>query len=482
MKKSSIVALLFIISFHLMAQRGPYKFYSKEDSIKFKHFSLVLSQGQSASVKDGKVVLTMEDSSYIDSKIPRDSAISELRKIPKFQFAQHAPSSGFINYRELQNSTRKDTITQLSFSEGELKKLPLFKILKCRNLKEIELIGSTFRKLPWLLNWSLFGLDSLKKITIYNYSNSKPFQFSKNTNITELIYRDSPYAPVPEKFYKLKNLEQIDLVRNDLHLSKNLNFQRLKKLKSVNLSNNSIVIKNLAQDTVESLAKLILSFNHLEAVPKEIGFFPALKELQLAENNIKSENIDPAIGSLKKLEMLSFYKNSLTEVPDYFFNSPHLIEFDIYYNNVEKIPEKLTNATQLERLFLANNKIFKIPETIGNLTQLKELYLHHNRISYLPESLKQLNQLTDFHIHNNYLKAFPSCVLWFKNLEDLDISFNEIHTIPQEITTLNDLKYLWVRGITFDAGSKEEAESIKQTLEQLQQQGVKVSFELEQEN
>jgi Leucine-rich repeat (LRR) protein len=256
----------------------------------------------------------------------------------------------------------------------------------------------------------------------------------------------------------------------------------LKNLKSINLSNNSIHIRNLARDTVQNVQQLILSFNHLEAVPKEIGFFPELKELQLAENKIVSENIDPAIGSLKKLEMLSFYKNNLTEVPAYFFNSPYLIEFDIYYNKVEKIPETLTHATQLERLFLANNRIYQLPENLGNLTHLKELYLHHNRISYLPESLRKLTKLTDFHVQNNYLTSFPSCVLSFKNLQDLDISSNEIHSIPSEITSLTDLKYLWIREITFEAGSKEEAESIKQILEQLQKQGVKVSTELDQEN
>ncbi len=96
MKNLSILALLLMVSFQNFAQRGPYKFYNEEDSIRYRHFSLSLSQGQSVSIKDGKVVLTLVDSSYIDSKIPRDSAISELRKIPKFQFSQHSSSQGFV--------------------------------------------------------------------------------------------------------------------------------------------------------------------------------------------------------------------------------------------------------------------------------------------------------------------------------------------------------------------------------------------------
>ena len=38
-----------------------------------------------------------------------------------------------------------------------------------------------------------------------------------------------------------------------------------------------------------------------------------------------------------------------------------------------------------------------------------------------------------------------------------------------------------MRGITFEAGNKKEAEELKNTLETLQRNGVKVSIELEQE-
>lgn len=481
MQKPFLLLIIFLLPLQIFAQRF-YKFYSAKDSIRYHHFTMVLSKGKSIAMENGKAVFVVTDSSYLKTEIPRDSAISELKKIRKFQYLPHTADEESTNYTQLINSNRKDTITHLSFSEDEFKSFPIFQILKCKNLQEIELIGSSVKKLPWLLNWKFFGLDSLKKISIYNYANKKPFRFSKNKNISQLVYRDSPYAPAPKNYQKLKNLEVLDFVRNDFQSTEKFGLHRLKKLKSVNLSNNSIVIKNLAKDTAKSIRKLILSFNKLDAVPKEVGYFPSLIELQLAENNIISQNIDPAIGSLVKLEMLSFYKNNLTEVPEYLFNSPDLIEFDIYYNNVESLPEALSSATKLERLFLANNRIYQIPEKLGNLKRLKELYLHHNRISYLPESMDELKKITDFHINNNYLKAFPICVLSFTDLKDLDISNNEIHSIPEEITSLKNLKYLWLRGITFEAESKAKAESIKLTLEQLQKQGVKVSLALDQEN
>jgi hypothetical protein len=80
-------------------------------------------------------------------------------------------------------------------------------------------------------------------------------------------------------------------------------------------------------------------------------------------------------------------------------------------------------------------------------------------------------------MQNNYFQGFPEFILSYKKLEDLDISHNDIHTFPKELVQLDNLKYLWMRGITFEASNKEEANELKKTLETLQKKGVKVSLE-----
>ncbi|MBK6263986.1 hypothetical protein JKA74_02970 [Marivirga sp. S37H4] len=477
MKFIVIFLLSTILPLLSSAQRGNYKFYSEEDSIKHRHYDLILKRGHGITVENGKAKLVIIDSSYMESTISRDSALKMIRQIPKFTLYTHEPSEGYSTLEELQSSKQKDTITHLSISGKAINKLPIWQILKCKNLKEIELTGTSIKKIPWLLNWNLFGLDSLQTLKIYNHETMKPLKFTKNTHIENLVYRDNPFSPLPENFQLLKNVKEIDFVRNDFRNTPNLEINKLKQLKKINLSHNSLKIQDLAVDTAHSVRNIILSFNGLTAVPKEIGYFKNLTDLQLAENDIVSANIDPALGHLKRLQMLSFYKNDLTELPEFLFHSSELKELDLYFNRIEKVPESIGSLIKLERLFLANNNIFSLPASIGNLVALKELYLHHNRISYLPKSICRLTNITDFHINNNYFHEFPNCILSFTKLEDLDISNNKISTIPVELKQLKSLQYLWIRGITFEANGKEQAEEIRDIIAYLQKKGVKVGIE-----
>lgn len=483
MKKLTLIILISVGFLQLSTAQKTYKFYNKQDSIDFNHYRLIMRNGFKFTVENGLFKRELVDSSYQDPEkfISYDSAYALSKQIPKFEYYVRSQSESYLDSDQLRNHKQTDTITHISFEGLHVKRLPIFKLLKCKNLKEIELVNTSVKKIPWLLNWKIFGLDSLETIRIYNHAPDKRIKFKKNTNIKELVYRDSPYSPIPNNFHKLKNVKEIDFARNDFRENTKFHLEKLENLEHLNLSRNNIKLSNLAKDSVENLKYIVLSFNNLTAVPKEIGLLKDLVDLQFAENNIKSKEIHPALGSLKKLEVLSFYKNDLDSLPPFIFNLKNLIELDLYFNQIEKLPEELGRLQNLERLYVAHNRFYSIPESIGNLKSLKEFYIHHNRVSYLPESIGELKHITDFHIHNNYFQGFPEFVLNYEKLEDLDISFNEIHKFPPEILKLDQLKYLWMRGITFQASSKEEAEELKNTLETLQQNGVKVSIELEQE-
>jgi Leucine-rich repeat (LRR) protein len=483
MKKLTLIILISMGLHQLTVAQKTYKFYSKQDSIDYNHYSLIMRNGYKISVEDGVFKRELVDSSYQDPEkfISWDSAYSLSKQIPKFEYYIRSQSESHLVSDQLKNHNQYDTITHISFEGLDIKRLPIFKLLKCKNLKEIELVNTSVKKIPWLLNWKIFGLDSLETIRIYNHAPGERIKFKKNTNIKELVYRDSPYSPIPNNFHKLKNVKEIDFARNDFRPNTKFHLENLKNLEHLNLSRNNIDLQNLANDSVQNLKYIVLSFNNLTSVPKEIGLLKDLVDLQFAENEIKSDQIHHALGSLKNLEVLSFYKNDLDSLPPFIFDLKNLIELDLYFNQIEKLPEELGNLKNLERLYVAHNRFFSIPESIGDLHSLREFYIHHNRVSYLPESIADLEHITDFHIHNNYFQGFPDFILNYKKLEDLDISFNEIHKFPPEILKLDQLKYLWMRGITFEASSKEEAEELKNTLETLQQNGVKVSIELEQE-
>ncbi|WP_375577983.1 leucine-rich repeat domain-containing protein [Marivirga tractuosa] len=479
MKKLTFL-IIYILIFCQISEAQ--KFYNKQDSIDYHHYCMIMSGGYKVTVENGVFKRTLIDSSYqnTDNYISFDSAYKLMKQIKKFDYEIRKQNEDYTKGSDLDITNKFDTITHISFKGRDLKRLPIFKLLKCKNLEEIELVNTSVKKIPWLLNWSIFGLDSLRTLRIYNHAPSKSIKFKKNNNVEELVYRDSPYSPLPTNLHKLKNVKEIDLARNDFRDDAKFHLEKLQNLEHLNLSRNNIDLSNLAEDTVHNLKYIVLSFNNLTAIPKEIGLLKNLVDLQFAENDIKSDLIHPALGSLKSLKVLSFYRNDLDSIPAFIFKLKNLKELDLYYNRIEKLPEELGNLRNLERFYVAHNRFYSIRESIGELKSLKEFYIHHNRISYLPESIAKLKQITDFHIQNNYFQGFPEFILNYEKLVDLDISFNDIHKFPPEIVKLNQLKYLWMRGITFEASGKEEAEELKNTLETLQKNGVKVSIELEQ--
>jgi Leucine-rich repeat (LRR) protein len=483
MKQLAFLISLILITSSISLAQKTYKFYDKQDSINFHHYRLIMSKGFKMTVEDGVLRRELVDSSYQepDNFIRYDSAYALLKEIPKFDYYIRHQNEKYTTAHQLKQTKQHDTITHVSFEGIDMQRLPLFKLLKCKNLKEIELVNTSVKKIPWLLNWEIFGLDSLRTIRIYNHSAYKQIKFKKNTQVEELVYRDSPYSPLPKGLHKLENVQEIDFARNDFNENTKFHLQNLKHLEHLNLSRNNIDLKNLAEDSVDNLKYIVLSFNHLTTIPKEIGLLKDLVDLQFAENDIRSHLIHPALGSLKNLEVLSFYKNDLDSLPPFLFELKNLKELDLYFNQIEKIPEALGNLQQLKKLYVAHNRFFSIPESIGNLKSLEEFYIHHNRVSYLPESIANLKHITDFHIHNNYFQGFPEFILNYEKLEDLDISFNEIHKFPPELVKLSHLKYLWMRGITFETSGQEEAEELKSTLDTLQKNGVKISIELDQE-
>ncbi len=473
LKRYILLIAFFTCSLSLCGQQYAYKFYKTGDSAKFAALTEISRKSFFYMADSAKIVFDEAKANMTEAEYRK-----LMENIERLAFLDYQGSGQYASIEKALNSTNKDTITHIGFYGMHHKKIP-YKIVKFKNLQGIEIIGTQINKLPWILNWSIFKINKLKEVKIYNQENEKRFLFKKNKHVEQLVYRENPLAPQPKKMWKLKNVKELDLVRNDFRENSHFHLEKFSHLKEVNLRNNQIKIENLSKKQAKSVEKLILSRNKLTSVPDNIGNFPNLKELQLAENNIETANISPAIAQLKQLEVLSFYKNQLDSLPEFLLNFPELIELDLYYNKIEKIPEGIAQLTKLERLYLANNKLYSIPDEIGELSQLKELYLKHNRISYLPNSLCKLTHITIFHINNNYLQGFPACILAYKQLQDLDISYNEINTIPPEILELKKLKFFWMRGISFEAQNKEEALAVKRLLEGLQQNGVKVSIDLE---
>ena len=178
---------------------------------------------------------------------------------------------------------------------------------------------------------------------------------------------------------------------------------------------------------------LDLSERNLILLPKEIGNFKNLKELNLDRNNLRS--LPEEIGKLKNLERLDLNYNNLTSLPKKIGNLKNLKKLNLGSNNLRSLPEEIGNLKNLKKLYLDRNNLTSLPKEIGNLKNLQQLYLdRRNNLTSLPKEIGNLIKLQVLHLKNNNLTSLPEEIGNLKNLQILDLSTNpNLKIIPRTL-------------------------------------------------
>ena len=140
--------------------------------------------------------------------------------------------------------------------------------------------------------------------------------------------------PIPDAFWKLKNLTSLDL-------------------SSRGLSSLSPLISNL-----KKLQTLYLDGNAITSLP---GSFSGLTELRT----------------------LSYTSNGLTVLPELITDLPNLTSLSLAYNQLSGLPNSIGNLTKLSSLTLNNNKLISLPASIG-LLSVSSMDLSVNDLGSLP--------------------------------------------------------------------------------------------------
>lgn len=343
----------------------------------------------------------------------------------------------YTPYQKLRTITNKDSITKISIIGKGMKRLP-DSLYLYKNLAEVELIEFKLSRLPK----KLLSRPQLKKITLYNNFPEKRLKLRKSSSVTALIIRGDEKGKLPKMYKRFRNLEYLNLSRNNMREFPNT--AGCDKLKVLSLIGNSIVLNEPPRKYTKSIARLDLSLNGITTVPSWIGEFSQLYSLNL--NNNRIEKIEPGIERITGLQELSLYKNNLKDVPSMLYQMRSFRVVDLYYNHISTLSADVANWKNLEIFYLANNEVYSLPEELGTLTNLRELYLHHNRLSTLPVSIGRLTSLNVLRINNNNIVEWPAGLLSLKMLANFDASFNQFESIPVNDLDFRNMKILSLGG------------------------------------
>jgi hypothetical protein len=153
-----------------------------------------------------------------------------------------------------------------------------------------------------------------------------------------------------------------------------------------------------------------------------------MTSLYLYDNDLR--HLDPVIGKLHKLKMLSIAYNPIQTVASDIVllrrlrtvRLAHLPELRIF-------PEAVANSWQLRSLNISSCPITRVPETIGQLSMLKHLDLTNTQLETLPPELFYLQDLKDLNLaHNSKLREIPYLIANLQRLARFKVTYTPLLT------------------------------------------------------
>lgn len=193
-------------------------------------------------------------------------------------------------------------------------------------------------------------------------------------------------------------------------------------------------------ETLRHVTTLILDYNDLKCLPKEISILSSLKVLSATGNQL--QQLPDTMQQLVNLESVHFNENSLRELPVFLSKLQHLKILDAIGNGIEFWEEGLGEC--LLELRLDENNLSYLPSSFSCMKNLKVLELGDNNITSLPEDTGVLSKLEIFNLSHNKLSHLPASVGDLPSLKIFDLSGNNIENLPEKFQSAQVIENLFV--------------------------------------
>lgn len=208
-----------------------------------------------------------------------------------------------------------------------------------------------------------------------------------------------------------------DRVTHKLYLQHNMlltlpfEIVRFSKLKSLDLSNNSLTHINDFLLQLPELQALYLKNNNLndDGLPKDLTVLTNLRELNISGNHLT--RFPNQLYEMHNLRYLYLGNNQITEILPDVKAMQSLYVLHLGGNLLKTVPAELGELQLLQALVLCENQLGRLPRSIANLTRLRSLLLHKNNLCCLPVGIVKLRGLLELSLRDNPLvtKFVNSC-------------------------------------------------------------------------
>lgn len=309
-----------------------------------------------------------------------------------------------------------------------------------QTLQELNLSNNTLEHLSK-------SLTSLPNLTSLNVSNNKLTEIPEITApITKLDATQNQITKISKQ--TLKAIKDLTFSKNQLE--KFPIELKMKQTNSIVVDHNNIQeikLSNLQLKTIlpKTITLIDLSFNHIEALPKEI--FECLPNLQTFSMSFNKISIIPSeINKCSKLTYLEISSNPIKTLPkiplsletitasncqieslDGVFCEPSTP--NRYYSSAEPLRKKERDEENEEN-GVSNKLADNLSKSESHFTfsGLKHVDFSENNL----ESFPNLPNLQIINLSHNRLKKFPTIT---SQTRILDVSMNEIEKVPEIINS-----------------------------------------------
>lgn len=303
------------------------------------------------------------------------------------------------------------------------------------------------------LQSSLYKINSLTNLRVLIMNNCKlndlsVLDFQKINKLKYLDLSGNSIREIPPGLTQLKSLQKLVLSGNLIQTLPET-FGELDSLAVLEINNNKLISTPSSFAKLRSLRELDMANNNLQRFPA-VSADMKLDKIYLSNNNISA--IPDNIGELDVVGELYLGHNSLREFPVPVLNMKSLQFLDLSGNTLNEIPDAIGLADKLKTLILRSCNIQKIPYSLNKLKALETLDLSHNLIEEIPDNffsktdLKEtsasLKNLINFDMGNNRISVLPSTIINLRSLWVLNLDSNRIEKLPDNIGDLLKLKEL----------------------------------------